>query len=187
MTAFDYSTADEQRSFDLLPSGTIAVMEINLRAGGAGDDGLLKRTKNGDAEALDLEFIIKEGPFAKKRLWGFYVMSGTTDGHEQAASITRSRLRAFLESARGIKPTDVSEAAKKARTATLIDFDGLRFMGKIGIEKGTGDYKDKNILLEVITPDKKEWHPIQQESKQHAMDLSSGSAVTPIKKPEWAK
>lgn len=187
MTAYDYSQAPEQRSFEIIPSGTIAVMEINLRPGGAGEDGLLKRTKGGDAEALDLEFIINEGPFTKRKFWGFYVYSGTTDGHEQAASITNARLRAFLESARGIKPTDVSEAAKKARTAVLADFDGLRFMGKIGIEKGTGDYKDKNVLLEVITPDRKEWHAIQQVPKQREMPLSSGSAVTPITKPDWAK
>jgi hypothetical protein len=197
MTAFDYSTADEQRSFELIPSGTNAVIEINLRPGNAGEGGLLTRTKSVDkdgkprppAEALDLEFIIIEGPFAKRKLWGFYVVSGTTDGHEQAADITKARLRAFLESARNIKPTDVSEAAKKARTAELTEFDGLRFMGKIGIERGTGDYigKDKNILLEVITPDRKEWHPIQQVPKQREIPLSSGSAVTPITKPQWAK
>jgi hypothetical protein len=155
MTAYDYSQASEQRSFELIPEGTIAVMEVNIRPGGAGDGGIMKRTKNGDAEALDLEFIITEGPLAKRKLWGFYVTAGTTDGHKQAADITHSRLRAILQSVRAIKPTDVSEAAKKARLAEYSDFDGMRFLGKIGIEKGTGDYKDKNILLEVVTPDKK--------------------------------
>jgi hypothetical protein len=187
MSAYDYNQAPEQRTFELIPSGTVAVMEINLRAGGAGDDGLLKLTQKGDAEALDLEFIITEGPFAKRKIWGFFVVSGTTDGHQQAADITHSRLRAILESARNIKPTDVSEAAKKARLASYIDFDGLRFIGKIGIEQGTGGYKDKNVLLEVITPDKKDWHAIQQVPKQHEMNVSAGTEVTPIKKPEWAK
>jgi hypothetical protein len=94
---------------------------------------------------------------------------------------------AFLESARGFMPTDVSEAGIQARKAARADFDGLRFMAKIGIEKGTGDYKDKNILLEVITPDRKEWHAIKQEPKHRTMPLSSASAATPITKPDWAK
>jgi hypothetical protein len=181
---YDYNTAGEQRAFEVMPDGTIAVLQINIREGGAGEHGIMKRTKNGDAEALDIEFTVVEGPFTKRKFWGFYVTSGTTDGHEQAADITRRRLRAILESARGIKPTDMSEAAKKARLADYEDFDGLRFVGKLGIEKGTGDYKDKNVLAEVITPDRKEWHAVEQVP---AAKPSPASPATPIAKPAWAK
>jgi hypothetical protein len=188
MTAFDFNQAPEQKLFGLIPEGTLAVMEINLRPGGAGEGGIMKRTQKGDAEALDLEFIITEGEFAKRKLWGFYVTAGTSDDHEQAASITKGRLRAILECARGIKPTDVSEAAKKKRFAEYSDFDGMRFLGKIGIEKGTSEYKDKNILLEVITPDRKEWRAIQQEPKQSsAADATKTATMAPIAKPDWAK
>ena len=83
------------------------------------------------------------------------------------------RLRAILESARGIKPTDVSEAAKKARVAEYADFDGIRFMAKIGVEPARGDYKAKNILGEVITPDRKEWHPISAGGQAGESDGSS--------------
>ena len=90
------------------------------------------------------------------------VLSGTTDGHAQAAEITRTKLRAILESARGIKPADVSEAAVKARRAEFDEFDGIRFIAKIAVEPARGDYKAKNILGDVITPDRKEWHPVEQ-------------------------
>jgi hypothetical protein len=117
MGAFDYNTADGQRDLDVIPNGTIAVVQLNIRPGDAGEDGMLRRSKDGGCEMLDCEFVVVEGPHAKRKFFNNAVLSGTTDGHAQAADITRSRLRAILESARGIKPQDVSEAAKKARVA----------------------------------------------------------------------
>jgi hypothetical protein len=117
------------------------------------------------------------------------VMSGTTDGHAQAADITRSRLRAILESARGIKPQDVSEAAKKARRAELRDFERIRFMAELGIEKGKDGYRDKNILHRVITPDHKKWRQIEQNPGDPVgqptppTPTSQGGAIV---KPAWA-
>jgi hypothetical protein len=99
---YDYNTAGEQRSFDVIPDGTIAVVQMNIRPGGAGENGLLKRSKNGDCEGLDVEHIVVEGDYAKRKVWSFMVVSGTTNGHAQAADITARKLRAILESARGI-------------------------------------------------------------------------------------
>src|SRR5436190_23543391 len=110
--SFDFNQATEQRTFDVIPDGTVAVVQLNIRPGDAGEGGILKRSKTGEAEGLDCEFIVVEGPHAKRKFFGFMILSGTTDGHQKAADITKSRLRAILESARGIKPTDVSEAAK---------------------------------------------------------------------------
>jgi hypothetical protein len=117
------------------------------------------------------------------------VLSGTTDGHAQAADITRSRLRAILESARGIKPTDVSEAAKKARVADYKDFDGIRFLAKIGVEPAKGEYRAKNILAAVVTPDQKEWRPIEQveQPPSHATPATVTPAGKTIIKPTWAQ
>jgi hypothetical protein len=187
MSAFDFNTATEQRDFDVIPDKTIAVVQLNIRAGNAGEGGLLRRSKNGEAEGIDAEFVVVEGPYAKRKFFAFMVLSGTTDGHAQAADITRSRLRAILESARGVKPTDVSEAGKKARVAEYRDFDGIRFMARIGVEPAKGDYKAKNILASVITPDQKEWRPIEQVEQP----LLHAAAVTPasktIIKPAWAQ
>jgi hypothetical protein len=189
MGAFDYNTADGQRDLDVIPNGTIAVIQMNIRPGDAGEDGLLKRSKSGEAEMLDCEFIVVAGPHAKRKFFGNYVLSGTTDGHAQAADITRARLRAILESARGIKPTDVSEKAKKERVAEYRDFDGIRFLAKIGIEPAKGEYKAKNTITTVITPDMREWHPIEQVEQPPAH--STPTAVTPasktIVKPTWAQ
>jgi hypothetical protein len=149
----------------------------------------LTRSKNGAAEMLDCVFTVAEGKFTKRKFFGNLVLSGTTDGHKEAADITRSKLRAILVSARGIKPQDVSEAAKKARVAEYRNFDGIRFIARIDIEKGRDGYKDKNVLGRIVTPDMKEWHSIEQieQPLMHAtVKTESGDALA-IKKPEWAK
>jgi hypothetical protein len=149
----------------------------------------LKRSNNGQAEGIDAEFIVVERPYAKRKIFAFMVMTGTTDGHAQAANITHSQLRAILESARGIKPKDVSEAAKKARHAELRDFEGIRFMAELGIEKGRDGYRDKNILKRVITPDLKDWRPVEQNPGNL---VGQPTPPTPtnqsgaIPKPAWA-
>jgi hypothetical protein len=186
----DFNTAGAQRSFDMIPDGTIAVVQINIRPGNAGEGGLFKRSKEGKAEGLDAEFTVVEGEHTKRKFWGYLITGGTTDGHAQAADITTRRLRAILESARGIKPTDVSEAAKTARIAAYADFDGMRFMAKIGLEPAQNGYKAKNILSEAITPDRQEWRPIEQVAKA-AADAATKPVITSptgvIAKPEWAR
>jgi hypothetical protein len=181
----DYNQAGAQRSFEPITDGTIVVVQMNIRPGNVGEGGLLKRSAKGLAEMIDAEFIVVEGEHAKRKFWENMVLSGTTDGHEQAADITKRRLRAILESARGIKPTDVSEAAKAARNAEYSDFDGMRFMCKLGIEPASKDFKAKNIIAEVITPDRKEWHAIEQQPKPKDSG-PSGNAPAPITKPKWA-
>ena len=115
------------------------------------------------------------------------VVSGPTEGHEQAAEITKGRLRAILESARGIKPADMSEAAKKARQVTgYADFNGIRFWALIGVEPAKGDYRAKNILLSAVTPDQKGWSAVQQVEQplMHTMPADPNKAIV---KPNWAK
>ena len=182
----DYNQVGAQRSFDVIPDGTVVVVQMNIRPGNVGEGGILKRSNEGKAEGLDAEFIVVEGEHTKRKFWSFMVLSGTTDGHEQAADITRRRLRAILESVKGIKPTDVSEAAKAARNAEYADFDGMRFLCKVGVEPASDKYKAKNILAEVITPDRtKEWRPIEQTPKPPTKG-GPGNTPTPITKPAWA-
>jgi hypothetical protein len=60
----DYNNAGAQRSFDIIPDGTIVVAQMNIRPGGAGEDGFLKRSKDGGCEMLDVEFTVVEGEYA---------------------------------------------------------------------------------------------------------------------------
>jgi hypothetical protein len=193
---FDYSEAQSQREIDLIPHGTIATLQLTVRSGGAGEDGMLKRSQDGLCEMLDLEFVVVEGEYVRRKFWERFVLVGTTDGHARAIEISRGKLRAILESARGIKPDDVSPEARAARTVKLADFDAMRFIGKIGIEKGkdkgnsAGNYPDRNILLTAVTPDRKDWHAVEQTAHPpqaaNATGHATSAASIPMVKPAWA-
>jgi hypothetical protein len=186
-SSFDYNTAGEQRSFDLIPDGSVCIVQLKIRPGGAGEEGLLKRSKDGRSEGLDCEFVVVEGPHAKRKFFEWMTISGTTEGHAAAADITKRRRRAILESARGYKPTDASEAANKARVADWADFDGIRFMCRVGVEPGRDGYKDKNRIDLVITPDMKEWRPIEQVPTAAAHAQPAAAPGNLITKPAWAR
>jgi hypothetical protein len=192
--AFDFNNAETQREVGLIPDGTIVVVHMTIRPGNAGDGGWLKRSKAGDSQALDCEFTVVEGPFAKRKFWGLFTLEGTTEGHAKAADISASKLRAILESARGIRPDDETDAAKVARRVNSYgDFDGVRFVAKVGIELGTGGFKDKNSLAAAITPDRKDWARVEQVKQAASSFAPVGQAaaavaasVKPAGKPAWA-
>jgi hypothetical protein len=65
----DFNTAGPQRSFEVIPANTIATLQITVRPGHAGDDGNLRRSKDGSSEGLDLEFTVVGGPYAMRKFW----------------------------------------------------------------------------------------------------------------------
>ena len=140
-TNLDFNTAGEQRSFDVIPARTICILQLTIRRGGAGDDGWLKRSQDGNSEGLDCEFTVTEGQYAKRKLWQLFTLRGTTPGHAEAGEISRNTLRAILESARGIKPNDTSEVAQAARKVSgWADFDQISFMAQLGVKPAQGTY-----------------------------------------------
>lgn len=192
---YDFNSAGEQRSGDIIPDGTIAPVHLTIRPGNSGEGGWLKRSKAGDSEALDCEFTITEGPHAKRKFWSLFTIQGTTEGHQKAGEISASRIRAIIESVNGIRPDDESENARARRRITSWgDLDGVRFIAKIGVEKGRDGYKDKNTLAEVITPDRKQWAKVEQPAKQqgfqqvgaHAANVAQQATQQGSSKPAWA-
>jgi len=195
---YDYTDAPPPRDItELIPRDIIATFVFHIRSGGVGEDGMLTRTQKGDAEMLVCEFTIADGTHRGRKIFDHLLLEGTTSGHAQAIEISRSKLRAILDSALGFKPDDVSPQARAARTVSLKQFEGMTFIGKIGIEKGkpkndgTGEsWPDKNVLAAVITPDKKEWHPSEQTPFNGggggAPSSAPSSPAAPIGRPEWA-
>lgn len=189
----DFNNAEAQREVGgLIDDGTIAVVHLTVKPGNAGEGGWLKRSKAGDSQALDCEFTVVDGNFAKRKFWSLFTVEGTTEGHAKAAEISASRLRGILESARGINPTDESDTAKNGRRVTSWgDFDGVRFIAKIGIEKGTNGYKDKNTLVAAVTPDRRDWHKVEQVAKTTTASPSIApgamAATATVSKPSWAQ
>src|SRR5262249_24552224 len=154
----DFNTAGEQRSFEVIPANTVVTLQLTIRPGGAGDGGWLKLSGEKTSEGLDCEFTVVSGDYAKRKLWQLFTLRGTTSGHAEAGEISRNTLRAILESARGIRPHDKSEAAQNARKiAGWQDLDQVRFLARLGVRPPQGNFPAKNTILEVITPDRQVW------------------------------
>jgi hypothetical protein len=186
MTDFDFNTAGEQR--DVIPANTICTLQLTIRRGGAGDDHWLTRSSDGASEGLDCEFTIVDGEFAKRKLWQRLTVQGTTPGHAEASEISRNTLRAILESARGIRPDDKSEAAQAQRKVSgWADFDGLRFICRLGVRPPRGGYPAKNTILGVITPERQAWKQVEQiQTETSNKATTSATPTSAIARPQWA-
>jgi hypothetical protein len=186
----DFNDAGPQRSFEVIPDGALVPVQLTVRPGDAGENGMLRRSKDGRSEALDCEFTVTEGEHVRRKFWALLTLEGTTSGHAEAGDISRRILRAILESARGIRPDDQSEMAKKARVAEYTEFDGLRFLIRVGVEPARDGFKAKNTVAEVITPDRMTWRAIEQVPKTAPVATPTGNAVAApavITKPTWAR
>jgi hypothetical protein len=190
---FDYTDVPSV----LIPDGTVATVSIHIRPGGIGEDNLLKRSTNGECEMLDLEITVLDGAYKDRKFWHNLLLVGTTDGQKRMAAGNLSVLKAILDSALGLLPSDVSAEARAARTVSLKAFEGMNFIAKIGEEKGGtnkkdgGNYPDKNVIAGAITKDKTGWHAVEQPPPFNgggggAAPTSSAPAA-PVERPEWAR
>jgi hypothetical protein len=191
-TNLDFNDADKQRSFDVIPANTICTLQLTIRPGGAGDDGWLKRSADGNSEGLDCEFVVVDGLHSKRKLWQLFTLRGTTQGHAEAGEISRNTLRAIIESAKGIHPIEKSEAAQLARKLSgWGDLDQIRFVARLGVRPPKDGYAAKNTILEVLTPDRHGWTKPEQISAKSANTAAPAAAPsTPptntIARPQWA-
>ncbi len=164
MNEFDFNNAIPE-NFDLIPARTKLKLGMKIKPGGEGPQGALTQSNNSDALYLNCEFIVVSGPYANRRIFKVLVLEGgktDSNGQSIAANISRTMLRSILESGRNILPTDESEEARAKRFIDgYSDFNGIEFAAEVGIETDkTGAYSDKNKILQIITPDKKDYSRI---------------------------
>lgn len=152
MSAISFQDAEPQREGGLIPEGTISLAVMTLRSGGHGEGSWFARSKSSDNLMLDVEFTLYGDKYATRKVWKYMSFS------ENAEPITRSQLRAALESAFKVDPSDDSpDAMAKRSVPSYGAFNGLNVCIKIGIEKGKDGYPDKNILRGFVTPDRKDY------------------------------
>ena len=166
---FDMNDAEPQKSSELIPDGSFAKVIMTIRPGGIDgeseiDQGLLKAPNNptSDTRMLDCEFTVVEGPHAKRKFWQMFTVQGgkvDENGVSIAWKISKSTFRAMIDSALGLDPQDMGEAAKQKRVLRgLADLSGIAFVAKIRIEASEDSrYGDQNRLDRVVLPAEKEW------------------------------
>ncbi|MEI4234788.1 hypothetical protein [Roseovarius sp. D22-M7] len=169
---FDMNDVAPQQSGDLIPDGTFAKVTMSIRKGGTDgmsevDRGLLKPSNQpgSDVLSVDAEFTVAEGPHARRKFWqNFTVQGGKLDEQGQSIGwkISKSQFRAMIDSALGLNPEDMSEAAKAKRMLRgLADLDGITFVAKTQIEPSRNpSYKDANKLDHVVLPTAPEWRRV---------------------------
>ncbi|MEI8395383.1 MAG: hypothetical protein WCF85_11650 [Rhodospirillaceae bacterium] len=166
---YDLNDAEPQRGGVIDPC--FAKIVGVLRPGGVDgpaptDRGLLKASKSSaDVLMLDWEFTITEGRNARRKFWQTMVVAGgevDEKGQSKGWNITKSQLRAMVDSALGLNPKDESEAARQRRMLRgFADLSGITFVARIGVKKDKdGKYPDQNALAHVVTPDEREWQMV---------------------------
>lgn len=145
----NFNDAATQNSFGLIPINEIAKTRLVLR--GSPETDFITTGRNGESEYLACEFILLEGPHARRKVFEKIGISGP----DCWIRMGKTRIRAILESARRVHPKDMSETAVKARQIeSYSELNNLDLVIKIGIEHDkSGHYQDKNRVLSIITPD----------------------------------
>ena len=199
---FDMNDVEPQQSGDLIPDGTFAKLVMTLRKGGTDgtgdvDRGLLKASNQpgSDVLMLDAEFTVAEGPHARRKFWqNFTVQGGKLDEQGQSIGwkISKSTFRAMIDSALGLNPEDMSEAAKAKRVLRgLADLDGISFVAKIQIEPSRNPaYKDANKLDHVVLPTAPEWQKVmggEPVPAQPSNKPRSAAAAAQPATPAWGR
>lgn len=143
----DYSTAEPQRDFDIIPGGTLAFAILNIKPGGPPDHPdcweTASQTEGSDAHYLNCDLTVCEGPFTKRKIFTRIGVRGS----EGYINMGRSSIRSILEVGRGASAANL--AAYKINAYG--DLNGLKVAIEVKVEKGTGSYKDKNDAV-FLTP-----------------------------------
>jgi hypothetical protein len=143
---------------------------------------------------LDCEFTVIEGPHAKRKFWQMFTVQGgkvDENGVSIAWKISKSTFRAMIDSALGLDPQDMSDAAKQKRILRgLFDLNGITFVAKIKIEPSEGPrYGDQNRLDRVVLPTEKEWKLVMDGKDVPASPSRSrgASSKAAASQPAWAQ
>ena len=198
MTFFDFNSAAEQSSYDLIPKGTVVRVRMTIKPGGYDDPsqgwtgGYATRSMTTGSVYLNCEFVVLDGPFARRKMWsliGLYSAKGA-----EWTNMGRTFIKAILNSARGINPNDSSPAAQNARRISgFADLEGIEFVGKVDWDKDQNG-QDKSVVKSAITPEHKDYaalmggtaQPASTASAPNAYAQATGRAPIPGR-PSWAQ
>jgi hypothetical protein len=200
----DFNDAEQQTSFDLIPKGTLAKVRMTIKPGGFDDptrgwtDGYATESFDTGSVYLAAEFVVLEGEFAKRKLWsniGLHSPKG-----DAWANMGRTFIRAVLNSAYGVLPSDQSPEAQNARRISSFSaLDGIEFVARIDVEKDSKG-ENRNVIKLVIEPDHKDYAALMgAPSKVPTGGGSSGAPAQAVpahaahqrpaatSKPAWAQ
>jgi len=132
MARFDWShdDYDSPTDFEVIPEGT----EVKMKATEAED----KETSSG-GEMIAATFVIVEpAEYKNRKVWNNF---NTVNKSEKAQNFGRRMVAGWARACGKPNAKNTDELLEKA------------FWCKLGVEKGTGQYRDKNVIASFLMPD----------------------------------
>jgi hypothetical protein len=190
--SIDFNNSENQSNFDLIPNGTLAKVRMSLKPGGYDDQsqgwvgGYATRNEATGSIYLSCEFVILEGEYAKRKVWG--ILGLHSNKGPEWGNMGRSFIKAILNSARGFSESDNSPAAQSARKINGIgDLEGIEFVAKITTKKDQNE-ELRNEIRFAITPDNKDYKAIMGSIAVPMAKTSVNQAPAPAaNRPAWAR
>ena len=190
--SIDFNSSENQSNFDLIPNGTLAKVRMSIKPGGYDDQnqgwvgGYATRNEATGSIYLSCEFVILEGEYAKRKVWG--IIGLHSNKGPEWGNMGRSFIKAILNSARGFSESDNSPAAQSARKINGIgDLDGIEFVAKITTKKDQNE-ELRNEIRFAITPDNKDYKAIMGSIAVPMAKTSVNQAPAPAaNRPAWAR
>ncbi len=159
-TTYNLDDAPVQKTFDLIPQGTLAKVLMTIIPGGYDDaskgwtGGYATRSASG-AVYLRAEFLIIDGEYEGRKLWSLIGLH--SEKGPKYAEMGKTLIRAIIESKKGISSKDDSVPAKQARKLNgFYELDNIVFAARIDIQKDEA-YGDKNEIRYAITGEHPEY------------------------------
>jgi hypothetical protein len=171
------ASSKQQKTFDPFPRGVYR-LKARLRAGGFGPDGLLRMAKNGRTLMVDFEHHVVGGEFDGRKVWDLVtteydrtecidlapLSSEQASKYDFACELGLARIRAMIESANAIDPTDESTEAQGLRDLDGLEaLDGIEFYALVDIKQQDG-YGPQNRIERIITVDADDWPGTEKPS-----------------------
>ena len=190
--SIDFNNSENQSNFDLIPNNTLAKVRMSIKPGGYDDQnqgwvgGYATRNEATGSIYLSCEFVILEGEYAKRKVWG--ILGLHSNKGPEWGNMGRSFIKAILNSARGFSESDNSPAAQSARKINGIgDLDGIEFVAKITTKKDQNE-ELRNEIRFAITPDNKDYKAIMGSIAVPMAKASVNQAPAPAaNRPAWAR
>ncbi len=131
MARFDWDNSDydSPTDFEIIPEGT----EVRMKCTEAED----KETSSG-GEMIAATFVITEGEHKGRKIWQNF---NTVNKSEKAQNFGRRMIAGWARAAGKPNARSTDELLEKS------------FWCKLGVEKGSGQYKDKNVISSYLMPE----------------------------------
>lgn len=183
MAWFDGNSAEQQSvGGGPIPEGSIVKMRVEplYQNDGSNVEDFLFAAKTGTKQ-LKLAVSIVSKKHEGRKWQEYYTLDSSK---EKATKITQSRLRALLESARGIMPGDLSPAACAGREIHgPQELWGMECAVKLGVRENDGKFY--NEIASFVTPDKEEYATVMAGEEVITDTPLPTAKAAPGAQPKW--